>query len=89
MNEQAELIRLGEQFRHVREQQGFSVVELAARTDISERRISSLEAGRLDPAYDVLTALADGLGVLVSALIPEDSTGEAGAHRRLSSTARS
>src|ERR1700733_6410718 len=57
MNEQAELIRFGEQFRNVREQQGVSVAELAARTDISERRISSLEAGRLDPAYDVLIAL--------------------------------
>ncbi len=80
MNEQAELIRLGEQFQHVREQQGVSVAELAARTDISERRISSLEAGRLDPAYDVLIALADGMGVRASALIPKDWTRDTGAH---------
>jgi transcriptional regulator with XRE-family HTH domain len=53
-------------------QQGVSVAELAARTDISERRICSLEAGRLDPTYDVMIALADGIGVRVSALVPKD-----------------
>jgi transcriptional regulator with XRE-family HTH domain len=72
MNEQAALTRFGEQFRRVRVQQGVSVAELAARTDISERRICSLEAGRLDPTYDVMIALADGIGVRVSALVPKD-----------------
>jgi transcriptional regulator with XRE-family HTH domain len=56
----------------VREQQGVSVAELAARTNLSERRISSLEAGRLDPTYDVMIALADGIGVRVSALVSKD-----------------
>jgi transcriptional regulator with XRE-family HTH domain len=69
MHEQSELIRLGAMFRQVREREGISV---AARTGINARRISNLEAGRLDPTYDVLIALADGMGVRASALVPED-----------------
>jgi transcriptional regulator with XRE-family HTH domain len=72
MNEQAELIRLGATFRQVREREGISVADLTARTGINARRISNLEAGRLDPTYDVLIALADGMGVRVSELVPQD-----------------
>jgi transcriptional regulator with XRE-family HTH domain len=70
MNEHAELLRLGETIRQVREQQRLSVAELTARTGIDARRIRKIEAARLDPTYDVLIALADGLGVRLSALVP-------------------
>lgn len=72
MNKQAELIRFGETFRQVREREGVSVADLAARTGIDTEQINALEAGRLDPAFDVMIALADGIGVRLSALIPED-----------------
>lgn len=72
MDERAELARFGESFRQVREQQRVSVADLAARTGIDAQRISALEAGRLDPAYDVMIALADGMGVPLSALVPTD-----------------
>ena len=71
MNEQAELIRFGEAFRRAREWEGLSVADLAARTGIGAHQINALEAGRLDPAFDVMCALADGIGVRLSALIPD------------------
>jgi transcriptional regulator with XRE-family HTH domain len=66
------LRRFGEATRQKRERQRLSVAELAARSGIAARRISKIEAGRLDPRYDVLIALADGLGVRASALMPEE-----------------
>ena len=72
MDTQAELIRFGQTFRQVREREGVSVADLATRTDIDAQEINALEAGRLDPAFDVMCALADGIGVRLSALIPED-----------------
>jgi transcriptional regulator with XRE-family HTH domain len=68
------LIRFGETFRQVREQQRVSVAELASRTGISTQRISNLEAGRLDPTFDVLMRLARRMGVRASALIPRPET---------------
>jgi ribosome-binding protein aMBF1 (putative translation factor) len=70
MNEQAELIRFGEAFRRAREWEGVSVADLAARTGIDAQQIN-VEAGRLDPAFDVMCALADGIGIRLSALIPD------------------
>jgi len=72
MNEQAELIRFGETFRSVREQEGVSVADLAATTGIDAQQINALESGRLDPAFDVMCALADGIGVRLSALFPHN-----------------
>jgi transcriptional regulator with XRE-family HTH domain len=72
MNMDAELLRLGETFRQVREQHRLGVAELAARTDINVEHISALEAGQLDPTYDVLLILADGIGVRVSAFVPKE-----------------
>jgi DNA-binding XRE family transcriptional regulator len=77
MNPQAELIRFGETFRQIRERESVSVADLAARTGIDADQINALEAGRLDPAFDVMIALADGIGVRLSALIPEDCDGTA------------
>jgi transcriptional regulator with XRE-family HTH domain len=73
MNEHAEYLRrLGETIRQEREHKRLSVAGLAARSGIAARRISKIEAGRLDPRYDVLIALADGLGVQASALMPKE-----------------
>jgi transcriptional regulator with XRE-family HTH domain len=57
----------------VREREGISVADLAARTGIDEQRINAIEAGQIDPAFDVMVALADGIGVRLSALIPRAS----------------
>lgn len=72
MNEQAELIRFGETFRQVREQEGVTIADLATKTGIDPEQINALEAGRLDPAFDVMCALADGIGVPLSSLVSDD-----------------
>lgn len=71
MNEHPELVRLGERFRRVREQAGVSVAELAARTGVGAQQIDAVEAGRLDPAFDVMCTLAEGIGVRLSALFSQ------------------
>jgi DNA-binding response OmpR family regulator len=74
MDEQAQLVRFGVTFRQVRESRQISVADLAARTGIDQHQISDLEAGRLDPTFGLLIALADGAGVPPSALIPSPRT---------------
>jgi transcriptional regulator with XRE-family HTH domain len=72
MDEQAELIRFGQKIGQVREREGVSVAELAARSGVDATQINALEAGRFDPPFDVMIALADGVGVPLSALMPDD-----------------
>jgi transcriptional regulator with XRE-family HTH domain len=45
------------------------VVDLAAATGIEPTLIEALERGRLDPSYERLLALADGLGVRASSFV--------------------
>jgi transcriptional regulator with XRE-family HTH domain len=71
---------LGETLREMREQRGMNARELAAASDIAQRDIRALEAGHLDPTYDLLLALAEGLGVQPSALLIRAE--EIGAKRR-------
>jgi transcriptional regulator with XRE-family HTH domain len=72
MNEDDELIRFGQKIRQVREREGISVAERAVRTDIEAQKINALEAGRFDPPFDVMIAVADGIGVRLSTLISDD-----------------
>lgn len=64
-----DLLVLGQAIREVREQRGLSPSRLAAATGVEQRRIQALEAGRLDPDFELLLALADGLGLRPSAFI--------------------
>ena len=66
------LIRLGEKFRRTREQRQVTVAELADRTGIAVSQINNLEEGHLDPEYDVLIGLAEGMNVPLTELIPKD-----------------
>jgi transcriptional regulator with XRE-family HTH domain len=65
----ADLLVLGRAIRGMREQQDMSADELAVATGMNRRRIDALETGRLDPTYELLLALADGLGIQPSALV--------------------
>ncbi|HZL48334.1 MAG TPA: helix-turn-helix domain-containing protein [Solirubrobacteraceae bacterium] len=60
------LLLLGRAFREIREQRGLSAGELATATGVNRLRIVSLEEGRLDPDYELLLGLAEGLGVRAS-----------------------
>lgn len=61
--EHQELVALGRAVRQLREQQDMSQYELAQALGISRERLHALEAGQVDPHFDTLLALADGLGV--------------------------
>jgi transcriptional regulator with XRE-family HTH domain len=64
-----DLLVLGEAIGQIRVERGLSPVELAAATGIEIARIQTLEAGRLDPDYEMLLALAEGLGVRPSTFV--------------------
>jgi transcriptional regulator with XRE-family HTH domain len=61
-----ELIALGRATWQIRVQQGMSRSELAGALGVEQRWVQELEAGRLDPPFDVLRAVADGLSVKAS-----------------------
>ncbi len=63
------LVILGRAVKLIREQRGMSVEELATSSGIPSKRIGALEAGELDPTYELLVEIADGLGIQPSELI--------------------
>ncbi len=67
--QQQDLLALGRAIREIRGEHGVDVAQLANVTGVDRRRIAALEAGRLDPAYELLLALGDGLGVPASAFV--------------------
>jgi ribosome-binding protein aMBF1 (putative translation factor) len=68
-NRDAELLVLGRAVRQMREQRGITAAELADATGTHPQQIDALETGHLDPTYERLVALADGLGVEPAALV--------------------
>jgi transcriptional regulator with XRE-family HTH domain len=64
-----ELIALGRAVLLLREEQEMSESELARAAGLTSGRLDAIEAGLFDPTYDVLLALAAGLGVTPAALI--------------------
>jgi transcriptional regulator with XRE-family HTH domain len=65
----ADLRGLARAVRRMREQLGMSAEELAGATDMGRQRIDALETGHLDPTYEQLLALAEGLDTQVSVLV--------------------
>jgi transcriptional regulator with XRE-family HTH domain len=63
-----ELAAFGQVIRRVREERGMSTDKLAAVAGVEREQLDELEAGRLDPTYDMMLALAKGLGVGLSVL---------------------
>jgi transcriptional regulator with XRE-family HTH domain len=63
------LVALGQAIRQVRVERDISVEQLASDAGITQTRLEAIEAGRLDLRYDVLLALADGLGVKTGELV--------------------
>lgn len=64
-----ELRVLARAIRLAREQREVSIDALARATAIPRENIEALEAGRLDPTYDLLVAIAEELGTQPSALV--------------------
>jgi ribosome-binding protein aMBF1 (putative translation factor) len=65
----AELVFLGQAIREIREQQDISPTELAGKAGIRERRLARVEAGAVDPDYELLCKLTRALNVKPLVLI--------------------
>jgi transcriptional regulator with XRE-family HTH domain len=68
-NTDAHLLGLGRAVRQLRLRRGMSTDELATATGMTRRCIDALEYGHVDPTYELLLALADGLRIEPSALV--------------------
>lgn len=64
-----ELLFFAQAIRELREQREITQAELAGKAGISQRRLASIEAGKHDPDFELLCALADALSVTKAALI--------------------
>jgi transcriptional regulator with XRE-family HTH domain len=53
----------------MREQRGMSADELAEAGGVHRERLDALETGQLDPTYELLVEVAEGLGAQPSALV--------------------
>jgi predicted transcriptional regulator len=53
--------RIGEQFRRVREEQGWSVWQVAMMADVKDATVEKIEAGAFNVPLDILTRVADVL----------------------------
>jgi DNA-binding XRE family transcriptional regulator len=62
------LVFLGRAVREQREQRDMTTGELAGKAGVGRRRIERLEAGKLDPDFELLFAVACALGVRLSVL---------------------
>jgi predicted transcriptional regulator len=65
------LVKLGQNIHRLREQQGMSLDKLAEATGIERQKLSGLEVGALEPDYEMLIALANGLGVPSSVVVAD------------------
>jgi transcriptional regulator with XRE-family HTH domain len=68
-HQEQNLAILGQAVRQVRERQDVTASELAAVTGVECEQIDALEAGQLDPTYELLLVLARGLGIRPSVFV--------------------
>jgi len=59
----------GAAVNELRTERNMSVSELATAAGTTTKRIERLEAGQLDPPFDLMLAVADALSVRVSTII--------------------
>jgi transcriptional regulator with XRE-family HTH domain len=64
-----ELIALGRTIRTIRRERNIKAGDLATAAEIVPRHLAAIEAGTSDPSYDVLLALARGLGIEPGVLV--------------------
>jgi transcriptional regulator with XRE-family HTH domain len=64
-----QLIAFGRGVRELCAERNISASELAAAAGLTPRRLEAIEAGRLDPPYDVMLGLAAGLDITLTALV--------------------
>jgi transcriptional regulator with XRE-family HTH domain len=70
--QQDALRRLGSRLAALRRQKDLSLTQLSSLTGLSSQELSAIEAGELDPTITTLVALARGLGLSPSELLPPE-----------------
>jgi transcriptional regulator with XRE-family HTH domain len=70
--QQDALRRLGSHLAAIRRQKDLSLTQLSTLTGLSSQELSAIEAGELDPTITTLVALARGLGLSPSELLPPE-----------------
>ncbi len=69
-------MELGSRIQEIREDQGLTQTELAARVRTSQSTISQIEAGDRNPSYRMLMKLASALQVTVGYVLGEEPAGD-------------
>ena len=67
----------GRRLKHLREQAGISMYELAKRSGVSAASLSRIEQGGREPTWPTIVLLARALGVSVAAFDVEPSADQA------------
>ncbi len=70
----AELVFLGQAIREIREHQDITPAELASKAGIRERRLARVEAGSLEPDYELLVKVTRGLNIQPRVLMSRAET---------------
>lgn len=68
------LSALGRAIRLLRSERNVSARELAATAGLEPARLEAIEAGRCDPRYDVLVAVAHALSLTTTELVQRADT---------------
>lgn len=55
-------MKIGQQFREIRDEQGWSVEQVALMAGVKDKTIEKIEAGAFNVPIDVLAKVADVLG---------------------------
>jgi transcriptional regulator with XRE-family HTH domain len=85
--DQSLLTRFGQLVRSVREERGFTQKELADRAGMTDKHVGEIERGVAEASITAIVALADGLRVRLSAIMPDQlRTKHARTHRHTQTT---
>ncbi len=69
--DQSLLTRFGQLVRSVREERGFTQKELADRAGMTDKHVGEIERGVAEASITAIVALADGLRVRLSVIMPD------------------
>lgn len=63
---------IGRKIRTLRTEKGYTLADLAAKTDVSTSLISQLERGGINPSISLLKAISDALDTPLAAILQEE-----------------
>lgn len=63
---------IGKELKYHREVNGYTQIDLAKATGISQQKISYIESGKHSPSIDICIKLADFYGISIDELVGRD-----------------